>query len=319
MDTQFTVYGRRLASLGLTTTAALAALCALAAPSWAGLISTKTSAAVSAIGVDPSNGPTVTITAQVKPGLLITPKGPVKFTSSTTGFTATGTLSNCLLSFAPCEASVTVPESGLDQGANNFENQFVVTYTGDPLTAPSSARVEFDTPFEQDCATGGFCSNSGSSEDGSAFLSVEQNNNSGAPESIAITFDNVPLSCTTPGTGATAIWESTGATQDKTIEYESIGAAGFAAEQAHPISDGSGGYFCFSGPTTFTTASGSAATLEPDGSYQGQLPACTVIGEGDVSNPPCVLYGSYCPYESPNAGTYRTTVVVPPGEPRGTN
>lgn len=160
------------------------------------------------------------------------------------------------------------------------------------------------------------CSANAQSTDGTAALSVRTTGPSSGTENILITFGPPPLGCTTPHTGDVATFEVTNAGPgEKTLDFESLGAAADAAQAAHPIEgEGGFGYVCYESPTPFTTASGAPAKKGPNGFY-GQLPFC----EETI---PCVA-SSYFEragfFGSGGEGledVYFTEIIAPQSDPR---
>ncbi|HWF73637.1 MAG TPA: Ig-like domain-containing protein [Solirubrobacteraceae bacterium] len=303
----------RAGRLGLISTLAVAALCAGPAVGSAlasGLVPTSTTVVASTDIIGPTDSATLTATVQL--GLLITPTGSVTFTDVTNN-TVLGSArlsSPCLLSLKQCKAHLTVIGAQLTGG----ENLIKATYAGDGLSKPSSGTTHLYAPEnagdDVTCGPDQFCQASDTSPDGTAALDVQAGPSS-TGESVLIAFGTTPLTCSTPDTGDIGVFDVSDPTSADFVIFDSLGAAGAAAQAAHPIAaDGSGGYVCFDAPTSFTTASGAPAAQQPDGSFQGVLAPC-VPTAGAVANPPCYDGGSYTPNE--RGGTYETDVIVVPG------
>ena len=93
-----------------------------------------------------------TLTASVRPGLLVGPIGNVKFTDSTNG-ALLGTIKPklmCLLRLQPCVATLTVPASALAAG----DNTIVAAYSGGLFTKPSSASADVFAGTQNTCQSG---------------------------------------------------------------------------------------------------------------------------------------------------------------------
>jgi hypothetical protein len=162
--------------------------------------------------------------------------------------------------------------------------------------------------------------------DGSAGLTVQQNNTTGANDVIVLGFDTTPLSCSTPGTGDVGVWSTSDTTDPKTIDFNSFGTAADNAQAAHPIAfngDTTGAYVCFRSEIEFTTFDGTPATQLPDGTFAGRLPPCVAspIGAAALapaaavaSGPPCVA-NAFFTTDSDFGDEYATTIDAPPGDP----
>jgi hypothetical protein len=317
---------RAVLRLGVISTLAAAALCVgpVVDSAAASIIPTYTTVVGSTYLV--SSSETATLTATVKFGLLVTPTGTVKFTDTSNGNAVLGTArlqSPCLLWLKQCTAQLVLSGSKLIAG----ENVIKASYGGDLVSKPSSGSTYLDTPDDAGddvtCSQYQPCDASGTSPDGTAALNV-QAGGSGNPggESVLISFETDELSCSTPDTGDIGVFDVTDPTVSDFVIMDTFGTDGGNAQAAHPIGpDGRGGHVCFDSPTPFTTASGAPATQQPDGSYQGVLPAC-VSGEEGITNAPCYDGGSFTPEDSDSLardasevpGTYEVDVVVVPGE-----
>jgi hypothetical protein len=313
----------RLASVPIV--AALVLALGAASSFGAQVITTTTTVAVTGVAAD---GSTVTFTASVTAvDPLLARGGPVTFTDTTTG----ATLGTAPLVPAVCPNSATqIPQktctatltvSTTTAPLVSPGDTITASYPGNALFKPSGGSTQLGT-FTA-CATSGSCTASGTSGDGTAFLRVTQDNGTGNPQGIVISFTTTPLSCTTPGTGDTGVWSVTDLADGKTIQYDALGAAADAAQAAHPIAfrgDTVGAFVCFDGPAQFTTWSGAPATLQPDGTFAGRLPPCTrdtaaaAAAAGPVfSGPPCVENADF--FAGEGGDVYSTTVLAPAGEP----
>ncbi len=310
---------RRVGVLAATGMGVLAVGLVMTASSQAAVLPTSTSLTASQQVV--SGLESTTLTATVNYGLLVTPAGTVTFTDETNGRQlGTATLpSLCLVIVKACSASITIQADLLDPNENTVE----ASYGGDTLSDPSSGTELLFRGQETDCDTASGCDTGDIySPDDTADVQITEEVSS-QPESIDVAFGTTPLGCDTPGTGDTIAWTSTNDPSDgKYIYYSADGPAAVAAQDAHPITSDGGGYVCFDSASSFTTSSGSAATKESDGTYEGVLAQCTftIVGEDEVpNNEPCVL-SSYYGVNSggPDDGEpyYETQIAAPAGDPR---
>ena len=296
--------------LGFLSTFAVAALCVGPAvgSAMAGLVPTSTTVLASPDLISSSGSATLTATVQY--GLLITPTGTVTFTDTTNNAVlGKAKLSGpCLLSLKLCTAQLNVSASQLSAG----QNQIQASYGGDLLSAPSSGSTYLYTPENSGddftCTVNEPCTDSDTSPDGSAALSVRAGASSG-PDTLLLSFSTIPLSCSTPNTGDIGVFDVTDPTVSDDVIMHTYGVFGFNAQTAHPIVDGLGGHVCFDSPTEFTTASGAPATQQPDGSFEGVLAPC--VGGLNASNAPCIEGGSFSS-TGDGTGTYEINVVVVP-------
>jgi len=307
---------RHLALAGIIGTLATVALwLAPAAGSAAGLVPTKTNLVAMPSIVGPTD--TATLTATVKYGLVVTPTGSVTFTDSTTHTTlgSAPLTPLCLLALRQCTATLHVSGSALGSG----DNVILAGYPGDLISGPSSGSTHLYTPPPGDevtCAANQPCEASGTSADGTASLDVQADAAPG-PDTVEVAFGTEPLSCTTPGTGDTGVYNVSNPTVNKVVNYFSFGPAADAAEAAHPIGGGgTGGYVCFESSIPFTTAGGGTSGLQIDGYYQGVLPACVPIETYPATNEPCVEGSSFITSPPLPADQYYTQVFAGPGEPK---
>src|SRR6185437_16580138 len=163
--------GRRLALIATTAVVITIASGAAAAPSMAKdfRVPTTTTLVASPSTIDPSGS--TTLTASVRPGLLVGPIGNVKFTDTTNG-AVLGTVKPklaCLLKREPCVATITVPAAALAAG----DNTIVADYSGGLFTKPSSGSADVFVGTQNTCAAGsGTCTTTTSSDDSSATATI---------------------------------------------------------------------------------------------------------------------------------------------------
>jgi hypothetical protein len=271
---------RRLVLTTATTVVAIAGLGATAAPSMAKdfRIATTTTLVASPTSVAPSGS--TTLTASVRPGLLVGPIGNVKFTDSTNG-ALLGTIKPklmCLLRLQPCVATLTVPASALAAG----DNTIVAAYSGGLFTKPSSASADVFAGTQNTCQSGsGQCTTNASSSDGSTSTTITSTAPSSGTETVQAFFDTETLPCTTVGAGDTLVYSVTnpgGATKTVTLTL-----TGAAADQEHNLDPDNFGNVCFGAPAPFETNTGGQATQGPDGLFYGNLPLCD-DQDGDNDN-----------------------------------
>lgn len=315
--------GGRRRSLGLAAAMACAALGLVPATSSAGIVPSKTAVAPSVDVITSTGQPTqAVLTATVTPGLLITPTGTVKFTD-TSNNVVIGTApvtGPCLILLSRCTAKVTVQASQLVPGQNAIK----AAYSGDTLLAASNGTGYIYTPAsaadQTTCDPLYTCEVQDTSPDGTLYLRVFSENPSSTSSMTAlIAFQTQPLACSVPGTGDVGVYNVSdpSAVVITTISRQDTEGQPNVAENAqaaHPITNGdgngTGGYVCWQQGKPFTTASGTAATRQADGTYQGQLPECTGSNIFVLSpNAPCVWDSNYDP------GDYRVTVQAA-GDPR---
>jgi len=273
--------GRRLALIATTVTIAATWFCATAAPSMAGdlRVATNTTLVASPSALDPSGS--TTLTASVRPGLLVGPIGNIKFTDSTNG-ALLGTIKpklDCLLRAQPCVATLIVPASALAPGHNTI----VAAYSGGLFTKPSSGSADVFVGTQNTCQSGsGQCNTSTTSPDGSTSATVSTAApGAGTTETVQAFFDNEtpPSSCRPGGQGDTLVFNVTNpGGQSKTVTLELFGTAA-DAENAFA---GKFGNVCFGSTVSFTTDSGKPAVQSAfDGLFYGNLPLCD---DGDNDN-----------------------------------
>ncbi|MGO9957425.1 MAG: hypothetical protein ACLP50_15895 [Solirubrobacteraceae bacterium] len=318
MSSRLSRAGLRTTRLGAAIALAALALAAAASPSWAARrIPTYTAVSTSALTISASQS--ATIAARIWPAFLVGPNASVRFTDATNdvvlGIEHLG--ERCLFSLQPCVATVAVPGSSLAPGPN----EIVGAYSGDRVEAPSSGTVVVYQGVETECGSDGNCDVSATSPDGSAAVGISTPPPPGGTEQVAISFSTQPLPCSTPGTGDTLAFTVTGASGQKTIDYDLFGAAAQAAEAANPS-----GYLCFGSPTVFTTASGFPATLASDGLYYGPLPFCDGTGVGSSGLgapappvPPCLMGGPQYTPSGTSPAEYAQTFITTAADPRAGN
>ncbi|MFZ1994769.1 MAG: hypothetical protein WAU75_11720 [Solirubrobacteraceae bacterium] len=272
--------GRRLRLIASTTVIALAGLEAIAAPSMAKdfRVATTTTLVASPSTVDPSGS--TTLTASVRPGLLVGPIGNVKFTDSTNG-AALGTVRprlQCLLRREPCVAAVTVPASALAAG----DNTIVADYSGGLFTKPSRGSAGAFVGTQSTCQSGsGQCTTSASSSDGSTSATISSTAPAAGAETVQAFFDTETPPCAKVGFGDTLVYAVTNpGGETKTV---TLTLTGSAADQEHQLDPNSLGNVCFGATSAFETNTGGQATQGSDGLFYGNLPLCD-DQDGDDDN-----------------------------------
>jgi hypothetical protein len=274
--------GRRLALIATTTAIAAVLLGAAAAPSMARdfRVPTTTTLVASPSAVSPSGS--TTLTASVRPGLLVGPIGNVKFTDSTNG-ALLGTVKPklaCLLHLQPCVATITVSASALAAG----DNKIVADYSGGPFTKPSSGSADVFVGTQNTCQSGsGQCTTSTTSSDGSTSATINSTAPGSGTETVQAFFDSETPPCAEVGAGDTLVYSVTNpGGQTKTVTLTLTGAA---ADQEHQLDPDSLGNVCFGAPSPFETNTGGQATQGPDGLFYGNLPLCDdQDGDNDNAN-----------------------------------
>jgi Big-like domain-containing protein len=279
---------RRLVLMAATTVIAVAGLGAIAAPSMARdfRLPTTTTLVASPSAVAPSGS--TTLTASVRPGLLVGPIGNVRFTDSTTG-AVLGTVKPklaCLLKREPCVATITVPASALAPG----DNAIVAAYSGGLFTKPSSGSANVFVGAQNTCQAGsGQCTTTTSSPDGTSSATISSTAPGAGAETVQAFFDSEAAPCATVeggtvGAGDTLVYSVTNpGGESKTVTLTLIGAAADAEHQLDPDSFGN---VCFFGaPSSFVTNTGDPAMQAPDGTFFGNLPLCDdEDGDNDNTN-----------------------------------
>jgi hypothetical protein len=262
------------------TVVAAAGLGATAAPSMARdfRLATTTTLVASPSAVAPSGS--ATLTASVRPGLLVGPIGNVKFTDSANG-ALLGTVKprlECLLRLQPCVATVTAPASALAPG----DNTIVAAYSGGLFTKPSSGSADVFVGTQNTCQAGsGQCTTSATSSDGSTSTTISSTAPSAGTETVQAFFDAEVLPCAKVGAGDTLVYSVTNpGGQTKTVTLVLTGAA---ADQEHQLDPDDFGNVCFGSPTPFETDTGGQAVQGPDGLFYGNLPLCD-DQDGDNDN-----------------------------------
>jgi hypothetical protein len=318
---------RSLAACAVTTSLMLVVLGALASPGWAApgpphappRLPTQTVLTSSASSV--TTGQSVTVTATLHPGLLVTSYGSVTFTD-TTNHTVLGTVkpaTRCLFSFKPCVVTITILASSLANGPNTI----VGTYSGDIVEAPSSGQIVIAANLgppttTTTCASAdGYCdTGTVTSPDGTTGADISTSNPTTGSETISISFTTVPLPCSTsPLEGDVLVFSATNAGSYKLITYTVYGAAADALNADYPDGD----HLCYESPNEFTTLAGTPAP-ESGGEYYGLLPVCVGEGEGTpATNEPCIDSSSFYPGEIPSADTYTDTFETDAADPRASN
>jgi hypothetical protein len=309
----------------------LVVLGALASPGWAATgpahppppppprLPTQTVLTSSASSV--TTGQSVTVTATLHPGILVTSFGSVTFTDTTNG-TALGTVkpaTRCLFSFKPCVVTITIAASSLANGPNTI----VGAYSGDIVEAPSSGQIVITAnlgaptttttcmgAYYEYCDTGTV-----TSPDATASADISTLNPATGSGTISISFTTVPLPCSTsPLEGDVLVFSATNAGSFKLITYTVYGAAADALNADYPAGD----HLCYESPNEFTTLGGTPAP-ESGGQYYGLLPVCVGGGEGTpATNEPCIDETSfYNPGGTPD--TYTDTFETTAADPRASN
>ena len=323
---------RRLALIATTTAVVVAGFGATAAPSMAGdfRVATTTTLSASPSAIDAAGS--TTLTASVRPGLLVGPIGNVKFTDTTNG-TLLGTIRprlECLLKRQPCVATLTVPASALAAGNNTI----VAAYSGGLFTKPSSGSTDVFVGTTKTCASGsGTCSTSTTSADGSTSATITTTPGA-QTETVQAFFDTETPPCTVVGAGDTLVYSVTNpGDMTKTV---SLTLTGQAAIDENTLA-GKFGNVCFGSPTSFATddgsASGGTATLGSDGLYYGNLPLCDDGKDNDndypgesgghtvVSIPPCInpvdaSADTWATYTQDSPPTYTESFTTTAGDPK---
>lgn len=270
----------------------------LTSSSAAGILPTTTTVASS--GNPALAGSQVTFTANVK--ILginlgpITPKGTVTFTYGATSKTAP--LSSCIILLTQCTASASftaLPES-------SSPTTVTAKYNGDLLAKTSTGTLSQETNDPVFCLAAEFCDSFLASANGTASMYVNTGGNGGADYNLEMSFQSAPLSCTTPGTGDTGVFNVTDNLVTKSVEYTVYGAAANAI--------GSSSRVCWFSDQPFDTASGAPAAPVPGG-FEGLLPEC-----GDGANPaPCVWSWDFYISEGGDPTAY-VNVDAPAGDPK---
>jgi Bacterial Ig-like domain (group 3) len=271
---------RRLVLTATTIVVAAIVLGAAAAPSMAKDFRITTTTTLVASPNSISSSGSTTLTASVRPGLLVGPIGNVKFTDSTNG-ALLGTVKpklECLLKLQPCVATITVSASALAPGSNTI----VADYSGGLFTKPSSGSATVFVGTQKTCQAGsGDCSTSATSSDGSTSTTIDTQAPGAGAETVQAFFDNETPPCATVGAGDTLVYSVTN--PGGTTKTVTLTLTGAAADQEHQLDPESLGNVCFETTTPFTTNDGSQSTLGPDGLYFGNLPLCD-DQDGDNDN-----------------------------------
>jgi hypothetical protein len=335
MPDHLTRAGRRLVLIATTTVIALAGLGAIAAPSMAKdfRVATTTSLVASPSAVDPSGS--TTLSASVRPGLLVGPIGNVKFTDSTNG-AALGTVRpklQCLLRREPCVATITVPASALAAGHNTI----VAAYSGGLFTKPSSGSTDVFAGTQNTCQSGsGQCTTSTSSSDRSTSATISSTAPAAGTETVQAFFDTETPPCAKVGFGDTLVYAVTNpGGETKTV---TLTLSGSAADQEHQLDPASLGNVCFGATSPFETNTGDQATQRSDGLFYGNLPLCDDQDDDDdnVNNEsggnlvvpagtfPCInvadaqqdTWATYTPSSGSTPSTYTESFTTTASDPK---
>jgi hypothetical protein len=319
---------RSLAACAVTTSLMLVVLGALASPGWAApgpphappRLPTQTVLTSSASSV--TTGQSVTVSATLHPGLLVTSYGSVTFTD-TTNDTVLGTVkpaTRCLFSFKPCVVTITIPASSLANGPNTI----VGTYSGDIVEAPSSGQIVITANLGAPTTTttcaggdGGYCDTTLlTSPDGTTSADIFTSDPTTGSETISVSFTTVPLPCSTsPLEGDVLVFSATNAGSYKQITYSVSGAAADDLNDDYPDGD----HVCYESPNEFTTLGGTPAP-ESGGEYYGLLPTCIDVGEGTpAANEPCIDSTNFYYGETPGGDTYTDQFETDAADPRASN
>lgn len=136
---------RRVAALGLSSTAVAVAFGAAASASQAAnllplpFIPSTTTLTISANPIDPNGS--ATLTATVGEGLILTPSGQITFTVNGVAETAATLSGPCLQGLNVCSASYTISGSDPNLVAGQT-NVITASWPGDLLLEPSSATID---------------------------------------------------------------------------------------------------------------------------------------------------------------------------------
>jgi len=326
---------RRLVLLTTTTVFAVAGLGATAAPTLAHdfRVPTTTTLVASPSAID-SSGST-TLTASIKPGLLVGPIGNVKFTDSTNG-AALGTVKPklaCLLHPQPCVATLTVPGSALAAG----DNTIVADYSGGLFTKPSSGSTDVFVGTQNSCPAGSTCTTPISSGDGLTSAAITSTAPDTGAETVQAFFDSETLPCPkVSAVGNTLVYSVTnpgGTTKTVTLVF-----TGSVADAEHALDPNNFGNVCFGATAPFETVTGGQAVQGPDGLFYGNLPLCD-DQDGDNDNNdhesggnlvvpagtfPCInfvdaahdTWATYTPASGDTASTYKESFTTTSSDPK---
>lgn len=259
-------------------------------------------------------GAPVTLTATVK--ILgvnlgpVTPKGTVTFSLDGSPV-ATVPVGSCLVLLTPCTASTTITAPQVD-----WSGSVAVTasYNGDSLAKPSTGSLTQEIVEPKGCNSDFGCYHDVSAANGSSRLTVSTGGDGeGAAYSIAISFSSVPLSCTTAGTGDTAVFDVS-YDLGKYVELHTYDASATTGNQ-NPNK------ICWASDQAFTTSSGGvAAFVAASGMYEGTLPMC---GQFEGAEPCIVGPSTYTPAQAPDCDCdprahLLTEIYAPAGDPKVT-
>ncbi len=327
--------GRRLVLTAATMAIAAAWLGAIAAPTMARdfRVPTTTTLVASPSAIAPSES--TTLTANVRPGLLVGPIGNVKFTDTTNG-ALLGTVKPklaCLLRREPCVATITVPAAVLAAG----DNTIVAAYSGGLFTKPSSGSADVFVGTQNTCQAGsGQCTTSTTSADKTTSATISSTAPDAGTETVQAFFDNETPPCAKVGAGDTLIYSVTNpGGESKTVNLVLLGAA---ADQEHQLDPHSFGNVCFGATAPFVTDTGDQATQGPDGLFYGNLPLCD-DQDGDNDNEgneagghlvvpagafPCInfvdaardTWATYTPASGSTSSTYTESFTTTASDPK---
>lgn len=317
----------------------------LSPASAAGILPTTTTLTSSASSI--TQGQEVTLTATIKilgilPGLIITPKGTVDFS---TGLTSLGSapIGSCPLK--TCTASITTDQ--LPVGNDTV----LAGYEGDTLSAGSPGTVTVnvtaiqgtpENPEITNCPNGGTCDTgpvTGASDDSSIDTTAP-----GDGETLTSSVGGDPLPCSVTGAGDIASIDESAGGPAKTVTYTQTGSAADTMYQwENSDADGTDPWVCWDADTpfsawynaaggfpqnTFTSPSlrfGTVPQVESGpwaGTYAGLLALCGetfggVDSDPIVVGPPCYESHDYTlSSDNEHAVKLVTVIDAPAGDPR---
>ena len=325
--------GRRLALITTTTAVVAAVLGVTAAPSMAGDFRVPTTTTLTAAPSALAPSGSTTLTASVRPGLLVGPIGNIKFTDSTNGVVL-GTVKprlDCLLKREPCVATITVPGSALAAG----DNTIVAAYSGGLFTKPSSGSTNVFVGTQNTCqSASGQCTTTVTSDNTNATITTASPGT--GTETVQAFFDTETPPCAVVGSGNTLVYSITN--PGGTTKTVSLTLTGTAADAENSLA-GKFGNVCFGSPTPFVTDDGSVnggtASLGPDGLYYGNLPRCDDNDNDNdfpeesgnhtvVTTPPCInfanaqqdTWATYTPATDSTPSTYTESFTTTASDPK---
>jgi hypothetical protein len=251
----------------------------------------------------------------------VTPNGTVTFskvdyhydpetdaTSEVLTTLATAPVSSCTILLSKCTATsapIVLGDHVGDLGTMTVR----ATYSGDLLSKPSSAEMTWSVAGTNPCNADVGCSETVVSGDDTARgdVLVLPEGFDPTPSNLTVYFDTIPLSCSTPGTGANLVVDIAGG-GEKLITFTTYGAEATKANQ-NP------NRICYLSNSPFAGATFDSGA----GGYVGLLPVCVV----DVTAPPCVVSSEYTPQQGPGCdcdprARLETVIFAPAGDPKST-